>query len=52
MSSITYSTQVNFHLIRNINGLLYVCNNVFIYNTCIKHGFKFVDNGAVSKSHL
>ena len=44
ISSITYSTQINFQLIRNLNSLL--------YNTCIKYGFKFVDNGAVSKSHL
>lgn len=44
LSSITYSTQINFQLIRNLNSLL--------YNACIKYGFKFVDNGDVSKSDL
>lgn len=44
LSSITYSTQINFQLIRNLNSLL--------YNACIKYSFKFVDNGAVSKSDL
>ena len=44
ISSIAYSTKVNLQLIRNLNGLL--------YNACMKCGFHFVDNGAVSKCDL
>ena len=44
ISSITYSTQTTFQLIRNLNNLL--CN------ACLKYGFEFVDNIAVSKSDI
>ena len=44
VSSIAYSTKVNLHLIRNLNGLL--------YNACTKYGFQFVNNGAVSRCDL
>ena len=44
ISSIAYNTKVNLQLIHNLNGLL--------YNACMKCGFHFVDNGAVSKCNL
>ena len=44
VSIITYSTQISFQLIQNLKKLL--------YNACVKYGFEFVDNNAVSKSDL
>ena len=44
ISSIAYNTKVNLQLILNLYGLL--------YNACIKYGFNFVHNGAVSTCDL
>ena len=44
ISSITYSSEITPSLLQQLNGLL--------FDEWRRNGFKFVNNGAVSKSHL
>ena len=41
ISSIVYSTKVNYELLWKVNN--------FLYKECVKNGFHFIDNSAVTE---